>query len=59
LPAFRTWRRVRRLPRRLELRQQCARAVLRPLMDAGVFKQGHIPRAWRRVAGVRRDGTPV
>jgi P-aminobenzoate N-oxygenase AurF len=59
LPAFRTWRRVRRLPRRLELREQCARAVLRPLMDAGVFKRGRIPRAWRRVAGVRRDGTPV
>jgi hypothetical protein len=59
LPAFRTWRRVRRLPRRLELRQQCARAVLKPLMDAGVIKRGRIPRAWRRVAGVRRDGTPV
>src|SRR5919106_1008023 len=43
LPAFRTWRRVRRLPRRLELRQQCARAVLKPLMDAGVFKQRGIP----------------
>jgi P-aminobenzoate N-oxygenase AurF len=59
LPAFRTWRRVRRLPRRLELRQQCARAVLKPLMDAGVIKRGRIPRAWRRVAGVRRDGTPI
>jgi P-aminobenzoate N-oxygenase AurF len=59
LPAFRTWRRVRRLPRRLELRQQCARAVLRPLIEAGVFSRGGVPRAWRRVAGVRRDGTPV
>lgn len=59
LPAFRTWRRVRRLPRRLELRRQCARAVLKALIDAGVFKRGRIPRAWRRVAGVRHDGTPV
>jgi hypothetical protein len=59
LPAFRTWRQVRRLPRRLELRRQCARAVLNALVDAGVFKQGRLPRAWRRVAGVRRDGTAV
>jgi P-aminobenzoate N-oxygenase AurF len=59
LPAFRTWRRVRRLPRRVELRRQCARAVLNALIDAGVIKRGRIPRPWRRVAGVRRDGTPL
>lgn len=59
LPALRTWRRVRRLPRRLELRRQCARAVLNALVDADVFKRGRIPRVWRRVAGVRRDGTPL
>jgi len=59
LPAFRTWRKVRRLPRRLELRRQCARAVLKALIDADVIKPGRIPRPWRRVAGVRRDGTPL
>ena len=59
LPAFRTWRQVRKLPRRVELRRQCARAVLNALMDAGVFKRGRIPGRWRRVAGVRRDGTPL
>lgn len=59
LPAFRTWRKVRRLPRRIELRRQCARAVLKALIDAGVIKPGRIPRPWRRVAGVRRDGTPL
>lgn len=59
LPAFRTWRKVRRLPRRIELRRQCARAVLNALIDADVIKRGRIPRPWRRVAGVRRDGTPL
>ena len=59
LPAFRTWRQVRKLPRRVELRRQCARAVLNALMDAGVFKRGRIPGRWRRVAGIRRDGTPL
>jgi P-aminobenzoate N-oxygenase AurF len=59
LPAFRTWRKVRRLPRRVELRRQCARAVLNALIDADVIKRGRIPRPWRRVAGVRRDGTPL
>ena len=59
LPALRTWLRVRKLPHRIELRRQCARAVLGALADAGVFKPGRIPRAWRRVAGVDRAGTPL
>jgi hypothetical protein len=59
LPAIRTWLRVRRLPSRIALRQQCARAVLNALIDAGVIKRGRIPRGWRRVAGVRRDGSPA
>jgi P-aminobenzoate N-oxygenase AurF len=59
LPALRTWRQVRRLPRRVELRRQCARAVLNALIDARVIKRGRIPRAWRRVAGVCRDGSEL
>jgi hypothetical protein len=59
LPPIRTWLRVRRLPSRIALRQQCARAVLNALIDAGVIKRGRIPRGWRRVAAVRRDGTPA
>jgi hypothetical protein len=58
LPALRTWLRVRRLPRRVALRQQCARAVLNALVDADVLKRGRIPALWRRVAGVGRDGSP-
>src|SRR2546426_7596399 len=57
LPPLRTWLRVRRLPQRVALRQQCARAVLNALVDAAVVKRGRIPPLWRRVAGVDRDGT--
>jgi hypothetical protein len=55
LPPLRTWLRVRRQPRRIALRQQCARAVLNALIDAGVLKRGRIPVLWRRVAGVDRQ----
>lgn len=48
LPPWRTWRQVRRLPRRAELRRQCSRAVLKALTDAGVFSPGRIPLIWRR-----------
>jgi hypothetical protein len=51
LPALRTWLAVRRLPRRVAMRQQCARAVLNALIDAGVIKHGRVPFLWRRVAG--------
>src|SRR5438270_1756744 len=57
LPAIRTWSRVRRQPHRIELRRQCARAVLDALIDAGAIKRGRIPRGWRKVAGVKRDGS--
>ena len=56
LPPLRTWLRVRRLPRRVALRQQCARAVLNVLVDTGVFRPGGVPLLWRRVAGVDRTG---
>jgi P-aminobenzoate N-oxygenase AurF len=59
LPALQTWRRVRKLPRRVELRRLCVRPVLNALIDAGVFERGRIPGRWRSVAGVRRDGTPL
>jgi hypothetical protein len=56
LPPLRTWRRVRRLPRRIEMRRECARAVLGALVDAGALERGRVPRTWRRVAGVDRHG---
>ena len=59
LPAIRTWSRVRRQTHRIELRRQCARAVLDALIDSGAIKRGRIPRGWRKVAGVQRDGSPL
>ena len=56
LPPLRTWLRVRRLPQRVALRQQCARGVLNALVDAAVVQRGRIPLLWRRVAGVDREG---
>jgi len=57
LPPLRTWVRVRRQPGRVAMREQCARAVLNALVDASVLERGRIPRLWRRVAGVDRDGS--
>ena len=37
LPAIRTWSRVRRQTHRIELRRQCARAVLDALIDSGAI----------------------
>jgi hypothetical protein len=59
LPPWRTFRRVRRQPKRVALRRHCAQAVLKALVDAGVFKEGRVPLPWRRVAGVDRNGQPV
>jgi hypothetical protein len=54
LPALRTWLRVRRLPERVALRQQCARSVLDALIDADVVEPERIPPMWRYAAGVGR-----
>ncbi len=58
LPALRTWRRVRRLPERVALRREAARAVLNGLLGGGALRPGRIPLLWRMVAGVARDGSP-
>ncbi|MFI0351836.1 diiron oxygenase [Actinomadura sp. 9N407] len=59
LPAFKTWKAVRRDPRRTELRRQACRAVLKALLDSGVFRPGKVPYAWRRVCGVDAAGRPL
>jgi hypothetical protein len=56
LPAIPTWLRVRRQPPRIALRQQCARAVLRALLDAGVVAPAGIPLPWRYAAAVDDSG---
>lgn len=59
LPGFTTWRRVQRMPRRIALRHEGTRPVLRALLDAGVLRAGRIPRGWRTLCGVDRHGTPI
>jgi hypothetical protein len=59
LPGWKTWRSVRRLPQRIDLRQQATRRILRALREAGVFgsEKSEIPRSWRKVCGFERKGS--
>jgi predicted metal-dependent hydrolase len=59
LPAWKTWHAVQKLPRRIELRHTVTRPVLDALLDAGAFARGDIPRPWRSLCGVDRDGVPA
>jgi hypothetical protein len=59
LPGWKTWRRANKTPQRLQMRYDACRGVLRAMVDAGVLKAGRIPRAWRRLCGVDRQGQPV
>ncbi len=59
LPAWKTWRAVRKSPQRLALRRQAARSVLKDLMDSGVFAPGEVPPVWRRLCAVDRNGDHV
>lgn len=57
LPPLRTWLKVRRQPRRTELRRQVARSVLKAIIDAGAFRPDRIPPLWRRIAGPITPGS--
>ncbi len=59
LPAWATWRAVRRSPERISLRHRACRPVLAALIDAEVLVPGRLPRAWRQLCGVDRWGGPV
>jgi hypothetical protein len=58
LPKWRTWRAVRRLPQRRDLLQRATRPVLKALIDGGALTSGAIPRPWRALCHVDRDGHP-
>jgi hypothetical protein len=51
LPAWDTWKRANRTPARVAIRHQATRPILDTLVANGVFKEGRIPRAWRRLTG--------
>jgi hypothetical protein len=59
LPTWRTWRAVNRSAGRTALRHRALGPLLDPLMDAGAFRRGHIPRGWRQATGVDRRGRAV
>jgi hypothetical protein len=56
LPGFTTWRAVNRTPERVAVRHRATRNILRALLDAGVVQPGSVPRGWRRLCGVDRNG---
>jgi len=58
LPGWRTWLRASRSRRRLQLRYEACRPILHAVMDAGFVRPGRVPRAWRRLCGVDKDGQP-
>ncbi|MGH9012633.1 MAG: diiron oxygenase [Acidimicrobiia bacterium] len=59
LPGFKTWRAVNRTPERVAVRHRATRNILRALLDAGVVRRGRVPRGWRRLCGVDRQGEPI
>jgi hypothetical protein len=59
LPGWHTWLRVNRTPPRITLRHAATRNILRALLDADVLRRGRIPRGWRRLCGVDRNGDPI
>lgn len=59
LPAWKTWSAVRHSEPRLALRREASRSVLKSLIDSGVFGPGEVPRAWRRLCEVDRNGVPA
>jgi hypothetical protein len=56
LPTWKTWRAVNRSAGRTALRHRALRPLLTPLLDAGAFRPGRIPKGWRLAAGVDRHG---
>jgi hypothetical protein len=56
LPTWATWRAVNRSDGRTALRHRALRPLLGPLIEAGVFRGGRVPRGWRLATGVDRRG---
>jgi len=59
LPGFATWHRANRTPQRKRFRFQATRPILLVLLEHGVLHRGAVPRGWRDLAGVTRDGEPT
>lgn len=56
LPTWPTWRAVNRSAGRTALRHRALRPLLTPLLEAGVFPGGRVPKGWQLACGVDRLG---
>ena len=59
LPAWSTWRAVKATPVRQALRHEALRPLVAAMLDAKALTVGRIPRAWRRAAGIDRQGVAI
>jgi hypothetical protein len=62
LPVWKTWKAVNASVGRTALRHKALRPLLTPLLEAGAFVGGRVPRGWQLAAGVDargRDLVPV
>ena len=59
LPTWETWRKVNHSPERRALRHRALRPLLTPLLEAGAFVGGRVPKGWQRACGVDRHGNDV
>src|ERR1700722_11248118 len=59
LPTWPTWRAGNRSAGRTALRHRALRPLLTPLLEAGVFVGGRIPKGWQRACGVDRAGRDI
>ncbi|HEX6476988.1 MAG TPA: diiron oxygenase [Acidimicrobiales bacterium] len=59
LPGWATWRAANRSPERVALRHEATRPVLDAMLQAEVVTPGRVPRGWRDLCGVDRQGTPA
>lgn len=58
LPGQATWEAVQANPARLAIRHQAVRPVLATLIEAGVFGSAGVPKGWRQLCDVDRNGAP-
>jgi hypothetical protein len=56
LPTWKTWKAVNASAGRTALRHRALRPLLNPLLEAGAFVGGRVPKGWQRAAGVDRHG---
>ncbi len=59
LPKWKTWRAVNRTPRRLQLRHEATRPILRTLLESGVFEGGLVTKGWQELCHVDERGNPL